>query len=61
MRNNDKPVNGQENPFFFDLIDQMPPPPVLELEGKHGTRRLARLRPAWKESWEEGGFLPLQR
>ncbi|WP_333746123.1 hypothetical protein [Streptomyces sp. IBSBF 2950] len=57
MRDNDKPVNGQENPSFFDLIDQMPPPPVLELEGKHGTRRLARLRAAWKESWEEGGFL----
>lgn len=57
MTNNDKPVNGQENPSFFDLIDQMPPPPVLELDGKHGTRRLARLRAAWKESWEEGGFL----
>ncbi|MBP5880718.1 hypothetical protein QA995_43040 [Streptomyces scabiei] len=57
MPNNDKPVNGQENPSFFDLFDQVPPPPVLELEGKHGTRRLARLRAAWKESWEEGGFL----
>lgn len=58
MPSNDKPVNGQDNPSFFDLIDQMPPaPPVLELDGKHGTRRLARLRAAWKESWEEGGFL----
>ncbi|MEV6409601.1 hypothetical protein AB0M58_42990 [Streptomyces bobili] len=57
MPNNDKPVNGQENPSFFDLIDQMPPPPVLELDGKHGTRRLARLRAAWEESWEEDGFL----
>jgi hypothetical protein len=57
MPNNDKPVNGQENPSFFDLFDQAPPPPVLELDGKHGTRRLARLRAAWKESWEEGGFL----
>ncbi|MGY1503648.1 hypothetical protein ACW4TU_45030 (plasmid) [Streptomyces sp. QTS52] len=57
MPNNDKPVNGQDTPSFFDLMDQMPPPPVLELDGKHGTRRLARLRAAWKESWEEGGFL----
>lgn len=29
----------------FDLIDQMPPPPVLELDGKHGTRQLARPHP----------------
>lgn len=56
MPNNDKPVNGQENPSFFDLIDQTPPP-VLKLDGTHGTRRLTRLRAAWKESWEEGGFL----
>jgi hypothetical protein len=57
MPSNDRPVNGQENPSFFDLIDQTPPPPVLELDGKPGARRLARLRAAWKESWEEGGFL----
>ncbi|MCF3143690.1 hypothetical protein [Streptomyces platensis] len=57
MPTNDKPVNSQENPSFLDLIDQTPPPPDLELDGKHGTRRLARLRAAWKESWQEGGFL----
>ncbi|CCK32930.1 putative membrane protein (plasmid) [Streptomyces davaonensis JCM 4913] len=57
MPNNDRPVNGQENPSFFDLIDQTPPPPVLELDTKPSTRRLARLRAAWKESWQEGGFL----
>ncbi|MGW5098180.1 hypothetical protein ACWEQ1_32225 [Streptomyces nodosus] len=53
MPTNDKPVNGQDNPPFFD---QTPLPPVLELD-KHGARRLARLRGAWKESWQEGGFL----
>ncbi|MFC4506134.1 MULTISPECIES: hypothetical protein [Streptomyces] len=57
MPTNDKPVNGQDNPSFFDLIGQTPPPPVLGLDGKHGTRRLAKLRAAWKKSWEEGGFL----
>ncbi|MFI7501844.1 hypothetical protein ACIBVL_25845 [Streptomyces sp. NPDC049687] len=57
MPSNDEPVNGQDNPSFFDLFDQTPPPPVLELDGKHGTRRLAKLRAAWKGSWEEGGFL----
>ncbi|MFF8431111.1 hypothetical protein ACF07Y_39445 [Streptomyces sp. NPDC016566] len=54
---NNKPVNGQKTPSFFDLIDQTPPPPVLELDSKPGTRRLAKLRAAWKASWEEGGFL----
>ncbi|MEV7471525.1 hypothetical protein AB0O20_34275 [Streptomyces kronopolitis] len=57
MPTNDKPANGQENPSFFDRLDQTPPPPALEPGGKHGTRLLARLRTAWKESWEEGGFL----
>ncbi|TGZ12377.1 hypothetical protein DV517_74720 [Streptomyces sp. S816] len=57
MPHNDKPADGQENPSFFDLIDQTPPPPVLELGGKPGTRRLARLRAEWKQSWEEDGFL----
>ncbi|GAA2767538.1 hypothetical protein GCM10010103_65800 [Streptomyces paradoxus] len=56
MPSNDKPVNGLENPFIFDLLNQTPPPPVLELAGKHSTRRLAQLR-ARKESWQEGGFL----
>ncbi|MFI2764254.1 hypothetical protein ACH5A3_36285 [Streptomyces echinatus] len=58
MTHNDKPINGQDNPSFLDLLNQTPPvPPALELEGKPGTRRLARLRAAWKESWEEGCFL----
>ncbi|MGV4985835.1 hypothetical protein ACVB8X_07240 [Streptomyces sp. NRAIS4] len=58
MPSNDKPVNGRENLSFLDLLNQTPPPPPNpELDGKHGTRRLARLRAAWKESWEEGGFL----
>ncbi|MER7898932.1 hypothetical protein ABTX62_23170 [Streptomyces sp. NPDC096046] len=58
MPSNDKPVNGQENPSFLDVLNQLPPvPPTPEPDGKPGTQRLARLRTAWKESWEEGGFL----
>ncbi|MEU3620091.1 hypothetical protein ABZ725_48610 [Streptomyces sp. NPDC006872] len=58
MSHNDKPINGQGNPSFLDVLSQTPPtPPALEPDGKHGTRRLARLRAAWKASWEEGGFL----
>ncbi|MDX5570845.1 hypothetical protein PYK79_56580 [Streptomyces sp. ID05-04B] len=58
MTHNDKPINGQENPSFLDLLNQMPPvPPAPELDGKPGTRRFARVRAAWKASWEEGGFL----
>ncbi|MFD3720107.1 hypothetical protein [Streptomyces sp. NPDC058674] len=54
MTHNDKPVNGQDNPSFLDLLNQLPPvPPAPE----NGTGRLAWLRAAWKESWEEGGFL----
>ncbi|MGW0538122.1 hypothetical protein [Streptomyces sp. NPDC003032] len=57
MPNHDKPVNGRENPSFLDVLNQLPPvPPGPELDGKPGTQRLARLRAAWKESWE-GGFL----
>lgn len=58
MPSNDKPVNGQDNPSFLDVLNQMPPvPPAPELDGKHGTGRFARVRAVWKESWEEGGFL----
>nr|MDT0521307.1 hypothetical protein [Streptomyces sp. DSM 41633] len=51
-----KPINGQHNSNFFDLIDQTPPPPVIDLDDP-GTTHLARLGAAWKESWQEGGFL----
>ncbi|MFA0845508.1 hypothetical protein [Streptomyces rochei] len=42
---NGQPINGQHNPNFLDLLNQTPP------------QRFARLRAAWRESWEEGGFL----
>lgn len=58
MTHNDKPINGQDNPSFLDLLNQLPPvPPAPELDAKHGTGRFVGLRAAWKESWEEGGFL----
>ncbi|MGP3636154.1 hypothetical protein ACTU45_22820 [Streptomyces sp. 24-1644] len=58
MTHNDKPVNGQDNPSFLDLLNQLPPaPPAPEPDAQHCTGRLAWLRAAWKESWEEGGFL----
>ncbi|WP_309053586.1 hypothetical protein [Streptomyces sp.] len=58
MTHNDKPINGQDNPSFLDLFNQLPPvPPAPELDGQHGAGRLAWLRAAWKASWEEGGFL----
>ncbi|KPI19730.1 hypothetical protein OV450_7833 [Actinobacteria bacterium OV450] len=58
MPKNDKQVNGTDTPSFLDLFNQLPPdPPAPELDGQHGAGRLARLRAAWKESWEEGGFL----
>ncbi|MFD9794236.1 hypothetical protein ACFWXK_25170 [Streptomyces sp. NPDC059070] len=58
MTHHDKPVNGQDNPSFLDLLNQLPPVPTApKLEGKHATMRFARLRTAWKASWEEGGFL----
>ncbi|MEV6049206.1 hypothetical protein [Streptomyces xanthochromogenes] len=57
MTHHDKPVNGQDNPTFLDLLNQLPHVlPAPELGAKHGTGRLAWLRAAWKESWE-GGFL----
>ncbi|MBV7674313.1 hypothetical protein STHAL_33240 [Streptomyces halstedii] len=59
MTHNDKqPVNGQDNPNFLDLFNQLPPvPPAPELDGQHGTGRFGWLRAAWKTSWKEGGFL----
>lgn len=60
MQSDDKPVNGQTNqnsPSFFDLIDQTPKPPVIDLEKGPGTKRFARLRAGWDASWEQGGFL----
>ncbi|MGP4003988.1 hypothetical protein [Streptomyces sp. 8N706] len=46
------PTNGQHRPnSILDLLEQ-PPPPAVE-----DATRLARLRTAWRESWEEGGFL----
>ncbi|MGM0361761.1 hypothetical protein ACNFRX_17340 [Streptomyces griseoaurantiacus] len=55
MQSNDKPINGQPNPSFLDLLNQTPPPP--DVKDWPRTKRFARLRTAWRESWEEGGFL----
>ncbi|MFE5560285.1 hypothetical protein [Streptomyces sp. NPDC056544] len=55
----DKPVNGQHNPnnpSFLELLAQMSPPPGTGLDKDPGTN-LARLRAAWDDSWEQGGFL----
>ncbi|MEU2743635.1 hypothetical protein ABZ656_52430 [Streptomyces sp. NPDC007095] len=50
MPTNDKPVNGQHRPNSIIDLPELP----VAIEDKP---RLARLRTAWKESWEEGGFL----
>lgn len=47
---NDKPINGQHRPN--SILDQLELPPA-----RKDKQRLARLRTAWRESWEEGGFL----
>ncbi|MFF1918089.1 hypothetical protein ACFVYE_42515 [Streptomyces sp. NPDC058239] len=42
MQSDDKPINGQHNPnspSFFNLIDQTPPPPVIDREDGPGTAR----------------------
>ncbi|QNT98401.1 hypothetical protein HEP81_08174 (plasmid) [Streptomyces griseofuscus] len=58
MQSDDKPINGQENPSFLDLLNQLPPvSPAPELNSKPGTQQLARLRAAWRKTWEESGFL----
>ncbi|MEH0450307.1 hypothetical protein QA811_44050, partial [Streptomyces sp. B21-102] len=55
MPSNDKPINGQENPSFLDVLNQTPPPP--DAKDWPRPKRFAGLRAAWKASWEEGGFL----
>ncbi|MDT0382831.1 hypothetical protein RM572_29210, partial [Streptomyces sp. DSM 42041] len=52
---NDKPVNGQDNPSFLDVLNQTPPP--LDAKDWPRPKRFAGLRAAWKKSWEEDGFL----
>ncbi|MEV7951387.1 hypothetical protein AB0O74_31005 [Streptomyces rubiginosohelvolus] len=55
MTHNDQPVNGQDNPSFLDVLNQMPPRP--DAKDWPRPKRFAGLRAAWKTSWEEGGFL----
>lgn len=50
MSHNDRQMNGQHRPN--SILDQFKLPPA-----KKSKQRLARLRTAWRESWEEGGFL----
>ncbi|CAL9672954.1 hypothetical protein SUDANB15_07543 (plasmid) [Streptomyces sp. enrichment culture] len=50
MSHNDRQMNGQHRPN--SILDQFELPPA-----KKSKQRLARLRTAWRESWEEGGFL----
>ncbi|GAA3372443.1 hypothetical protein GCM10017744_103960 [Streptomyces antimycoticus] len=50
MSHNDRQMNGQHRPN--SILDQFELPPA-----KKGKQRLARLRTAWRESWEEGSFL----
>ncbi|MES5824871.1 hypothetical protein [Streptomyces sp. RG80] len=60
MQSDDKPANSQPSPNgpgILDLLDQTPEPPVTDPERDPGTKRFARLREAWKASWEQGGFL----
>ncbi|CAM5293302.1 hypothetical protein GCM10010329_80710 [Streptomyces spiroverticillatus] len=57
MQSDDKPVNGQNNPSFLDLLHQTPPTKDNSLDKDTGTTRLARLRAGWEASWEQGGFL----
>jgi len=50
MSINDKPVNGQHSPNSILDLPELPP-------AHNDKPRFARLRAAWKKSWEEGGFL----
>lgn len=50
MSHDDRQMNGQHRPN--SILDQFELPPA-----KKGKQRLARLRTAWRKSWEEGGFL----
>ncbi|GGV89962.1 hypothetical protein [Streptomyces massasporeus] len=55
MQSDDKPINGQPNPNFLDLLAQTPEPPD-EKEWPR-PKRFAGLREAWDASWKQGGFL----
>lgn len=50
MSSNDRQMNGQHRPNFLHQLE-LPP------SGRKGKQRLAKLRTAWRQSWEEGGFL----
>jgi hypothetical protein len=50
MASNDKPINGQHRSNSILDLPELPP-------GHNDKPRLAWLRTAWKESWQEGGFL----
>ncbi|MFE7515011.1 hypothetical protein ACFU8I_27830 [Streptomyces sp. NPDC057540] len=50
-----RPINGQRNPSFLDLLQQTPPPP--DAKDIPRVKRFAGLRAAWNTSWEPGGFL----
>ncbi|MGG7569775.1 hypothetical protein [Streptomyces sirii] len=49
MPSNDRQMNGQPRPN--NHLDQRELPPAPR------KNKLAQLRAAWKESWQEGGFL----
>lgn len=55
MQSNDKPINGQHNPNFLDLLGQTPEP--SDAKDSPRPKRFAGLRAAWNASWEQGGFL----
>ncbi|MFH7340647.1 hypothetical protein [Streptomyces sp. KHY 26] len=58
MQSNDKPINGQHNLNFLDLLNQVPEPPVIDQRDEEPSmKRFARLRAGWDASWERGGFL----
>ncbi|MFH9677432.1 hypothetical protein ACH4L5_34915 [Streptomyces sp. NPDC017405] len=55
MHSDDKPINGQPNPSFLDLLGQTPEPP--DMKDWPRPKRFAGLREAWDASWKQGGFL----
>ncbi|MFI1606932.1 hypothetical protein ACH4YN_33105 [Streptomyces griseofuscus] len=63
MQSNDKPINGQpingqHNPNFLALLNQVSEPPVIDQRDEEPSmKRFARLRAGWDASWERGGFL----
>ncbi|MGW6939991.1 hypothetical protein ACWGF3_13450 [Streptomyces xanthophaeus] len=56
MPNSDRPVNGNDTPFFSDLLDQAASPSATTPD-KDPDTNLAQLRAAWTASWDKGGFL----